>query len=396
MAGFGDVGAGCACGAPSRTGVLAVGSVMVDRLCRVPRLPASGEGVVIESSQVSVGGCALNSANAVRQLGGAVRLFVPLGEGPNAGFARSQLEALGFGGQRMPGAARAVCGAPVPDCGEALCFVEPDGQRTMVTLPGIERSFEAAWFDLLDEAELAGIRAGFASGYELEPPGGDAIIGFFEEHPAIEFWYAPGPRILGMGEAKTVRINALRPVWHLNDQEARAYTGCETVGEAGRAIALACGNAAIITEGAAGSHVFVLEEGGEAAAAQVAESAACGEDARRESDVHAAERGGGAPARTADGGTAPDGAAGMSLGAPAQFDGGRVRVRHMFVPTEPVPVVDTVGAGDAHLGVLCAARCAGRTWEDALHLANVVAGAVCRTAGATLSDEAFARLGVRL
>ena len=70
--------------------------------------------------------------------------------------------------------------------------------------------------------------------------------------------------------------------------------------------------------------------------------------------------------------------------------------RHVLVPTEPVEVVDTVGAGDAHLGALAAARMAGRTWEDALALANRVAGAVCGVRGATLPDDVFEQMGIRL
>ena len=74
------------------------------------------------------------------------------------------------------------------------------------------------------------------------------------------------------------------------------------------------------------------------------------------------------------------------------FEGGR----HVLVPAEPVDVADTIGAGDAHLGALVAARTAGWAWEDALALANRVAGTVCQVSGGTLSDAAFARLGVSL
>ena len=82
------------------------------------------------------------------------------------------------------------------------------------------------------------------------------IISFFEDHPAIELYYAPGPRVCGVGAQKTARINALHPVWHLNDQEALAYTGRATVEEAGAAIAEECGNAVVITAGKDGAHLF--------------------------------------------------------------------------------------------------------------------------------------------
>ena len=183
-----------------------------------------------------------------------------------------------------------------------------------------------AWFDRVEAARFG---CGFASGYEVEGPGGDAIISFFEDHPSIELYYAPGPRVCGVGAQKTARINALHPVWHLNDQEALAYTGSATLEEAGAAIVEECGNAVVITAGKDGAHLFV--------------------------------------------------------------DG-----RHAVISAGLVDVVDTVGAGDAHLGALTAARAAGRSWEDALALANRVAGAVCGVEGSTLADEAFARTGARL
>ncbi|WP_080801384.1 PfkB family carbohydrate kinase [Arabiibacter massiliensis] len=295
--------------------ILAVGAIIVDLVCRVPRLPQSGEGIVADEVRATVGGCAFNSANVLRQLGVPHTLFAPVGSGVFAGFAERELAARGLEALRVPGGR---------DNGGCVCFVEPDGQRTMLTMPGIDRHFEPAWFDALDAGRFA---CGLASGYEVEGAGGSAIIGFFEAHPQVQLYYGPGPRIQGVGPEKTARINALHPVWHLNDQEALAYTGRASLEAAGFALAEECGNAVVVTAGAEGAHLF---EGG----------------------------------------------------------------RHVLVPTEPVRVVDTIGAGDAHLGALVAARTAGRSWEDALALANRVAGAVCQVEGGTLDDETFAQLGV--
>lgn len=295
---------------------------MVDIVCGVGRLPRSGEGVVADRVQMALGGCAFNSANVMRQLGAPHQLFAPVGKGALASFVDGELDRLGLQALHV----EADADGTVRDSGGCICFVEPDGERTMLTLPGIDRRFDASWFDGLDAGRF---QSGFASGYEVEGAGGDAIIGFFEAHPDILLYYAPGPRIKGVGLRKTARINALRPVWHLNDLEVRSYTGCDSLEDAGFALAEECGNAVIITEGARGAHLFE-------------------------------------------------------------------RDRHTVVPTESAAVVDTIGAGDAHLGALAAARAAGRSWEDALALANRVAGAVCQVVGGTLSDEEFARFGISL
>ena len=83
--------------------VLAVGAIMVDMLCQVPRLPRSGEGIVVEESRAVVGGCAFNAANVLRQLGAPYELFAPVGCGIFAGFGRQPRRA----GRRRAARARA-------------------------------------------------------------------------------------------------------------------------------------------------------------------------------------------------------------------------------------------------------------------------------------------------
>lgn len=318
--------------------ILAVGAVMVDMVAPLDALPTSGEGVVIEGLRSTMGGCAFNSANIVRQLGQPVFLFAPVGVGTYASFVREELAKRGMEALEIPDA---PC-----DCGAAICFVEPDGQRTMVTFPGIERRYESSWWDRIDPEEFS---SAFVGGYEVDGVGGDAIISFFEAHPQVQLTYAPGPRVMNIGPEKTARINALHPVWHLNDQEAVAYAkqislaeagalldaasddeAQALIREAGAAIQVECQNVVVVTAGGDGSYAFLPEDD------------------------------------------------------------------FLFVPTEAIKPVDTIGAGDSHLGAVMAARHAGKDWREALQIANRVAAAVCGAFGSTLSDEEFALLGIEL
>lgn len=299
-------------------GVLCVGAIMVDVICRVPRLPARGEGVVCAERTMRLGGCAFNSGNVVRQLGSPCFLVAPIGRGMHADFVRLELNKRGLAALDVD---------TDLDCGVCTCLVEPDGERTMITAPGIERAFEPSWFEGVD---AKGFGALLAAGYEIEGAGGDAIIDFAAAHPDLTFYYAPGPRIMGVSAEKHRRINALSAVWHLNDLEALQYTGASSVDAAGEAIARACGNACVITCGDAGATAYLA-------------------------------------------------------------DGSRV-----FAPASPVDVTDTVGAGDAHLGALSAARAAGRSWREALEVANAAAAVVCSSEGGTASDASFAESGVSL
>lgn len=312
--------------------ILCIGAIMADITSHVPALPQRGEGVVVATSEAHLGGCAFNSGNIIRQLGEPCYLFAPIGQGVYASFVRSELDKRGLRGLDIE---------TQIDCGSCLCLIEADGERTMVTTPGIERCFEDSWFELINAADYD---LAFASGYEIEGAGGDAIIGFIEANPHIDFWYAPGPRVVGVPDEKMKRIMALRPCWHLNDLEILQYaekTGLidapeasesafERIRPAGEALAKASKSTVVVTLGAEGAAAFF-----------------------------------------------PDG-------------------EHLVVPTEPVTPIDTVGAGDTHLGALVAALHAGSSWPDALALANRMAASVCQHPGGTIPDDAFAALGVRL
>ena len=309
-------------------GVLFVGSIMVDVIAPVPRLPKSGQGVVAEGVVSRLGGCAFNSANIARQLAGtregapAVRLFAPVGKGPYGSFVRDELAGRGMA---------AFAPDSRVDTGAAVCLIEPDGERTMLTLPGIERCFEPAWFETLEQTcDLSAFGSLNLCGYELGAEGGEVLLTFAETHPHLELWFAPGPMLKTISPEKIARVNALSPVWHLNEAEALSFTGEADIAAAGAALTAACGNAVVVTAGADGCYVFF-----------------------------------------------PD--------APA-----------LHVPTTPIRPVDTIGAGDSHVGTLMIARAAGYAWEEACTLANRVSGTICGIEGATLDDGAFAATGLVL
>jgi sugar/nucleoside kinase (ribokinase family) len=316
--------------------ILCIGAIIADIVCELPRLPASGDGLVVSSNRMSLGGCAFNNANVIRQLGGEVQLFAPLGAGLFASFVRQELNRVGLRGLEVEAQL---------DSGVCICLVEPSGERTMFTLPGIERKYEPAWFDALDPANYS---AALVGGYEINGAGGAAIIAFLEANPQIRCYFAPGPTAATIDADKIARLNALTPIWHLNKREALAYSGRDALMEAGWLIAAQSGNAVVISTGADGAELFVD----------------------------------GCDSPQIDGKTS-------SRKAPQT---GR---QHLRVPSQPLSAVDTIGAGDAHLGALALARSCGYSWKAALELANRVAALVCLQAGPTLPDDALRALRVR-
>ena len=84
----------------------------------------------------------------------------------------------------------------------------------------------------------------------------------------------------------------------------------------------------------------------------------------------------------------------VTLGARGAY--ARLGEEEVFVPGIPARVVDTIGAGDSHIGALMAALADGLAPEEALRRANRVAAAVVSQEGAELSQEIWAQLSQNL
>lgn len=294
---------------------LIIGAAMLDIVMQLDELPKRGGDVYAKSDSITVGGCAYNVADIVKHMGVPYTLFAPVGKGNYASMVRSMLKIAGH---------ESPISSEKQDNGYCLCLVEKDGERTFITLPGIECTFEKEWFDLIDVDEYDSV---YVSGYEIEGEGGDCIIDFLENNPQLTVYYAPGPRITCIPEEKHERIFRTCPVVHLNEEEALAYTGMSGAEAAAEAISRRCGNNVIVTLGGEGVLLYIEDE----------------------KDV-------------------------------------------MRIPSEKVKVVDTIGAGDSHIGGIMAMRAKGYGFPDALRAANRVSAAVVTVEGPSLSEEEFEKI----
>ncbi len=66
----------------------------------------------------------------------------------------------------------------------------------------------------------------------------------------------------------------------------------------------------------------------------------------------------------------------------------------IHVPAVDTEQVDTIGAGDSHIGSVIACLAQGKSMYEAISSANKVAAAVVETEGATLTDEKFNELNL--
>lgn len=291
---------------------LVIGAAMLDIVMQIERLPKTGEDVYAKSQEMTVGGCAYNVADIQKHFQAPYTLFAPVGTGIYADIIGKK---LGQAGHKSP------LHSEAQDNGYCLCMVEADGERTFLTLPGIECRFEKEWFTHIDADEYDSV---YVCGYEIEGEGGEAIIEFIEENRHLNIYYAPGPRICQISKERHERIFTLHPVVHLNEGEALEFTGEDHFENAAERLFAETENVVIITLGPKGSYLY-QEGSGE------------------------------------------------------------------IIPSKKAQVVDTIGAGDSHIGAVIALRSKGKNYREAVALANLVSALVVGVQGPTLTEEEFTK-----
>ena len=291
--------------------ILVIGSTVVDMIINVDHLPTTKADIHISSQTASMGGCAYNVSDTIRNFGTPNTLFSPVGTGIYGDFVRNGLRKKGLI-------------SPIPpvdmDNGCCYCFVEESGERTFVSYHGAEYLIQSEWLEEIDVEEIHSV---YICGLEIEEKTGVNIVAWLEKHPQLTVFFAPGPRIMKIDESLLNRLYKLQPVMHLNDDEIKQYFATEDVNGAMEKMYALTGNTVIVTLGDKGA---------------------------------------------------------------AWYDGDK----HFHAPAVKVDtVVDTIGAGDSHVGAVMACLYSGMTMEQAVTTANKVAAAVVGVKGALLTQEEF-------
>lgn len=224
--------------------LLIIGSTCVDVILRLDHLPTTGEDMH-PVQRFAMGGCAFNVAQVPKAYDVDLRFVTPIGDhGVFSDFVRAHLSNAGF---------RGPITVPDSENGCCYCLVERSGERTFLSVHGVEYSFHAEYMDA-----FAGERFDYTyiCGLEVEEKTGGELVAWLEAHPDIAgtVVYAPGPRGIEVDPTRTARILAMHPILHLNEQEAQALAGAETdsVLAAAQALHAKTGNMVVVTRGANG------------------------------------------------------------------------------------------------------------------------------------------------
>jgi sugar/nucleoside kinase (ribokinase family) len=183
--------------------VVSLGSVIVDVVLEVPALPPRGGDVLAVQRGMAVGG-AFNVLSAASRLGLPGVYAGPHGTGPFGDLVRATLAREGIEIARVPN--------PHLDTGSTIAIIEPDAERTFITVTGAD--------GVVEPADLQGIAyrkddAVYVSGYDLAYPGAGESIARHVASLTAELFVAfdPGPLVAdiprGLLQAILERANAV-------------------------------------------------------------------------------------------------------------------------------------------------------------------------------------------
>lgn len=305
--------------------LLFVGVTCADVVINVDKLPQTAQDVVVYGQKMTLGGCAFNAFSIAHALGEPAMLFSPVGTGAFGDFVRRGLRSEGV---------EVLVENDAMENGCCYCFVEPGGERTFVAYHGADYHYEPTWFDAIDMDEVDAV---YVCGLEVEDPTGPVVVDFLERACRDKvIFFTPGPRPDAVPLDLLERVCALHPVLHMNGDEAMVLAGRLCDGE---------------------SVDDAKTEGGRADIERAA--------------VALARYVGNAVFATLGG----DGC--------LYCDGDRSDV----VAGSSARVVDTIGAGDSHIGALMVGLHRGETPESAIARANRVAAAIVGISGAHADPE---------
>ena len=226
--------------------VIVVGSINVDLVVRVPRLPGPGETVVGGTFERHGGGKSANQAVAAARAGAPVLLVGAVGA-DDAG--RTALEELRAEGVDTAGVAVLESAAT----GIAVIVVGPDGENQIAVASGANAALEAG--QVASVLDAAGIGPGDVCLVGFEIPEAAVLV-------AAEVAGAAGAiLVVNPAPARPVpdRLFELGPILTPNRGEATALSGVDDPEASAIALARRTGSAVVVTLGASGALVATVD-----------------------------------------------------------------------------------------------------------------------------------------
>ncbi|GAB1437316.1 carbohydrate kinase family protein [Providencia sp.] len=188
--------------------VCLIGAAVIDVIADAYSLPYRGSDIELHQQSVNIGGCALNIAFALQRLGIHSLNALPIGQGVWADIIRNNLAKNGV---------TSIIETDKGDNGWCLALVEPDGERTFLSISGVENHWDR---DTLEKLSIQDNAIIYLSGYQFAAKCGETLLSWVESLPrSITLFVDFGPRISDLPKEQFLRLMALKPIISLNRQE---------------------------------------------------------------------------------------------------------------------------------------------------------------------------------
>lgn len=227
--------------------ILVLGAIYVDVIVNVNELPLSGEDVTGNLRTTTLGGSAYNAQCAIQYSGGQSDLFAPVGQGIYSDIIQKE-----FNERHI----EIMVKDDSKDNGWVLSMIEKNGQRTFLTIHGVEQSWKESWLGNIDLSEYGYF---YISGYQLE----NDQISFMlinhikNKHIGAKVLFDASPRVKYLSKETLSRILVPGTIVHCNEEEAKVLVHKNvSYQEAARILFDKTGEPVVITLGNKGVYCF--------------------------------------------------------------------------------------------------------------------------------------------
>lgn len=159
-----------------------LGGLVLDRYFEIEKYPQRGQDGFIYNEDEFVGGCAVNMAATVNNLGGRAHIVSSVGNDKVGFIILEYIKQHGFSEKYIKRVNK--------PSGYCLVFTEPDGERTFLTKKGAEGAFEKSLVP-----DFGNISAAAVTGYYLLNENASEIMDCIEEmnEKGIKILFDPSP-----------------------------------------------------------------------------------------------------------------------------------------------------------------------------------------------------------
>lgn len=226
--------------------IVLLGGLLLDRYFHIDRWPARGQDGFLEREESFVGGCSVNMAATIHNLGGRAYIATCIGSDQTGRDILRYLEEHGLSARLV----RSVPGTT----GSCLVFSEPEGERTFLTHTGVETLFPQNLAQ--DILTLAPAWAGVTGYYLLGDRPADILDCLEAMHRAgTRFLFDPSPLVGDIAPEILARMVKISDILTPNSTELAPFGG-----DAGVLALAAAGKTVILTRGASGGTVYAPDQ----------------------------------------------------------------------------------------------------------------------------------------